>query len=58
MFPVVAPEGTGAMMPVALQLVAVAIVPLNEIVLVPWVVPKFAPVIVAGVPTGPAIGVT
>jgi hypothetical protein len=41
---------------VALQLVGVASVPLNETVLVPWVVPKFAPAIVTGVPTGPDIG--
>src|SRR5437899_10119249 len=36
-FPVVAPAGTGATMLVALQLVGVAAVPLNLIVLVPWV---------------------
>jgi hypothetical protein len=34
-FPVVAPEGTGATMLLALQLVTVAVVPLNLTVLVP-----------------------
>jgi len=56
-FPVVAPAGTGATMLVALQLVGVAAVPLNVTVLVPWVVPKFVPVIVTDVPTAPAVGV-
>jgi len=44
--PVVAPLGTGTAMLVALQLVGVAAVPLNFTVLVPWLAPKFAPVIV------------
>src|SRR5256885_316880 len=44
--PVVAPVGTGAMMFVALQLVGVAVTPLNLMVLAPWVAPKFAPEIV------------
>jgi len=56
-FPVVAPAGTGATMLVALQLDGVANVPLNLTVLVPWVVPKFVPVIVTGVPTAPVVGV-
>jgi hypothetical protein len=43
---------------VALQLVGVAVVPLNLTALVPWVVPKFVPVIVTGVPTGPEVGDT
>jgi len=55
-FPVVAPTGTGATMLVALQLVGVAVVPLNFIVLVPCVAPKFAPAIVTGVPTTPDVG--
>jgi hypothetical protein len=55
-FPVVVPAGTGATMLVALQLVGVAVVPLNFTVLVPWVAPKFAPAIVTGVPTTPDVG--
>ncbi len=54
--PVVAPLGTGATMLAALQLVGVAAVPLNMTVLVPCVAPKFAPVIVTSVPTGPEVG--
>src|SRR5260370_14898844 len=42
-FPVVAPAGTGTTMLVALQLVGVAVIPLNVAVLVPCVAPKFAP---------------
>jgi hypothetical protein len=41
---------------VALQLVGVAAVPLNVTVLVPCVAPKFVPVIVTAVPTGPDPG--
>src|SRR6266581_4793788 len=55
-FPGVAPLGTGAAMVVALQLVGVAPAPLNVTVLVPCVAPKFAPVMVTGVPTGPEVG--
>ncbi len=51
--PVVAPLGTGKAIDVALQLVGVALVPLNVTVLVPWVAPKLVPVIVTDVPTGP-----
>jgi hypothetical protein len=51
-----APMGTGATMLDALQLVGVAAVPLNVTVLVPCVAPKFAPVIVTEVPTGPEVG--
>src|SRR5207245_4442585 len=51
--PVVVPLGTGTRMLVALQLVGVAAVPLNVTVLVPCIVPKFAPAIVTGVPTAP-----
>src|SRR5499425_3226580 len=55
-FPVVAPAGTGTTMLVADQLVGVAVVPLNFTVLVPCVAPKFVPVIVAEVATGPLVG--
>src|SRR6201981_1069586 len=41
---------------VALQLVTVAAVPLKVTVLVPCVDPKFVPVIVTAVPTGPEVG--
>jgi hypothetical protein len=54
--PVVAPTGTDVAMPAALQLVTAAVVPLNFTVLVPWVAPKFAPVIVTAVPTTPEVG--
>lgn len=55
--PVVAPEGTGTLMEVGLQLVGVAAVPLNVTELVPCDVPKFVPVIVTDVPTTAASGV-
>jgi hypothetical protein len=55
-FPVVAPVGTGATMLDALQFVGVATVPLNVIVLVPCVDPKFAPLIVTDVSAGPELG--
>jgi hypothetical protein len=54
--PVAAPLGTVTTMLVALQLVAVAAVPLNVTVLVPGLDPKLAPAIVTTVPTGPEIG--
>jgi len=54
-FPVVAPLGNEDTILVAFQPVAVAAVPLNLTVLVPWVDPKFVPVIVTGVPTGPEV---
>ncbi len=54
--PVVAPVGTVVTIEVALQLVAVAVVPLNFTVLVPWVEPKFVPVIVTAAPTAPEVG--
>jgi len=54
--PVVAPEGTAATTLVALQLVAVAAVPLNFTVLDPCVVPKFVPVIVTEALTAPVVG--
>jgi hypothetical protein len=53
--PVVAPLGTGTVMLVSLQPVAVAGLPLN--VTVP-VVPKFVPAIVTDAATGPLVGVT
>jgi hypothetical protein len=43
-------------MDVALQLVTVAVVPLNCTVLEPWVEPKFVPVIVTDAPTAPDVG--
>jgi hypothetical protein len=55
-FPVVAPLGTGANMLAALQLVGIAITPLNITELVPWVAPKFAPFILTDVPTTPDAG--
>ena len=55
--PVVAPVGTGTTMLEPLQDVGVDGTPLNVTVLVPWVAPKFAPVIVTDVPTGPEVGV-
>jgi len=54
--PVFAPVGTGATILVPLQLVGVAVVPLNFTVLVPCVAPKFVPVIVTDVPTMPEDG--
>src|ERR1700704_589125 len=55
-FPVVAPLGTAATMLLVLQLVGVAVIPLNLIVFVPCVAPKFAPEIVTDVPTIPDVG--
>ena len=52
-----APEGTVTPMLVALQLVAVAAVPLKVTVLVPCVAPKFVPLMVTAVPTVPLLGV-
>jgi len=55
--PVVAPVGTVATIEVALQLeIVVAVVVLNLTVLVPWVAPKFVPVIVTEAPTAPVVG--
>lgn len=54
--PVVAPTGTGTTMPVLLQLVGVAAVPLNVTVLAPCAGPKLAPKMVTGVPTEPDVG--
>ncbi len=58
MLPVVAAEGTAAMIEVALQLEIVAALPLNVTVLEPCVAPKLAPVIVTDIPTGPEAGDT
>jgi len=55
-FPVVPADGTGTATEVALQLVGVAVVPLNLTVLLPWVDPKLLPVIVTEVPTVPEVG--
>jgi hypothetical protein len=41
---------------VAVQFVGAAATPLNVTVLVPWVVPKLAPLIVTDVPTTPDVG--
>ena len=54
--PVLAPEGTGVWIDVALQLVGVAVIPLNVTVLPPCVAPKFVPDIVTTVPTAPEVG--
>src|SRR5260221_200028 len=55
--PVVALVGTVATIDVAPQLaIVVAVVVLNFTVLVPWVVPKFVPVIVTDAPTAPVVG--
>ena len=54
--PVVAPAGTGTTMFVTLQLVGVAPIPLKVTVLVPWLAPKLAPVIVTDVPRTPDVG--
>jgi hypothetical protein len=54
--PVVAPFGTGTTIDVALQLPGIAAVPLNFTVLVPWVAPKFVPVIVTDAATAPDVG--
>lgn len=53
----VMPAGTGAIICVSLQLVGVAVVVPNVIVLVPCVLPKPAPVTVTGFPTRPEDGV-
>src|SRR5580693_1075201 len=55
--PLVVPVGTVATMLAALQLVGGAAFPLNVIVLVPCVAPKFAPAIVTEAPTTPEVGV-
>jgi len=54
--PAEAPLGTGTVMLVALQLDGLLGTPLNKTLLDPCVVPKFDPVIVTAVPTGPESG--
>lgn len=54
-FPVVAAEGTVVAMLVELQLVIAAIAPLKLTVPLPWVVPKFVPVIVTAAPAAPEV---
>ena len=54
--PELAPVGTGTTIEVALQLLGVAAVPLNETVLAPRGNPKFIPVTVTDAPTCPAVG--
>ena len=54
--PVVAPAGTVTPIVPALQLVTVAVVPLNfTLPVVPWVEPKFVPEIVTVAPTSPDV---
>jgi hypothetical protein len=55
--PVEAVAGTGTVIELAFQFVGVAVTPLNVTVLVPWVAPKFDPLIVTGVAIGPDVGV-
>jgi hypothetical protein len=55
-FPVAAAVGTGTTTLVGPQLVGKAIVPLNVIVVEPWVGPKFVPVMVIEEPTEPELG--
>ena len=54
--PVVAPDGTGIVIEVALQPLGAALTLLNLTVLVPCVEPKLFPVIVTAVPMGPEVG--
>jgi hypothetical protein len=54
-FPFVAPVGTVTAMLVALQVVTLAVVPLNLTVPLPWVDPKFVPVTVTAAPTAPVV---
>jgi hypothetical protein len=55
-FPVFAAAGTRVTTLVELQLVGVAAVPLNVMVLDPWIAPKFDPLMVTDVPVGPDVG--
>ena len=57
--PVAAPLGTVTVMLVSLQYGAVpALAPPKVTVLVPWLAPKLAPVMVTAIPTGPKVGHT
>jgi hypothetical protein len=53
--PGVAPNGTGTTICVLLQLLGVPASPLNVTVLLPWLAPKFPPVMVMGVPTAAVV---
>jgi hypothetical protein len=53
--PVIALAGTGELILVALQLLGVADTPLKVTVLAPCVAPKFVPLMVIEVPTGPEV---
>jgi hypothetical protein len=55
--PVVAPLGTGTVMPVEFHDVGEAPVPLKVTVLEPWLAPNAVPVIVTAVPIDPDVGV-
>ena len=55
-FPVAAPPGTVVAILVELQVVAVAATPLNVTLFPPAPAPKFVPLIVTGIPTGPDDG--
>jgi hypothetical protein len=54
-FPVVAPMWTVVTMLVVIHAVAMAVIPLNLMVLVPWAEPKLVPVIVTVAPTAPVV---
>lgn len=56
-FPVVAVPGTTATMEDALQLLMVAVLPLNVTLPFPWVGPKFEPAITMEEPIAPVLGV-
>src|SRR5574340_1477590 len=55
-FPLVAPEGTGTVILLALQLVGLPTVPLKLTELLPCDAPKLVPVMVTAVPTTPELG--
>jgi hypothetical protein len=54
--PVAAADGTAVPMVVTFQLVGVADLPLNEMVLEPWLAPKPDPLIATVVPAAPDVG--
>jgi hypothetical protein len=55
-FPVVAPLGAGVTILVAVQLLGKAVVPLNVMLLAPWLEPKPLPLMVTDVPTASELG--
>jgi hypothetical protein len=55
-FPVVDPAGTVTVILVGIQLVGIAVIPLNDTVLLLWGDPKLVPVIVTEVPAAPVAG--